>query len=140
MAESNCEDRLGEAAIFSVMVTGSHFFLFDSDADAKTSLFQRVSRDGNVEGEGELARVIYVSTQHTKHQSHKLLSIQIGIKILLATVFPHIIHLFSLLILFRSHYLVITCMSAYVFPHLIFHLFHIIRCSFYLRAVFCILW
>ena len=67
MAESNCEDRLGEAAIFSVMITGSRFFLVDSDADAKTSLFSRVSRGGSVEGEGEVARGIYVSTQHTKH-------------------------------------------------------------------------
>ena len=142
MAEGNCEDRLEEAAIFSVMITGSRFFLVDSDADAKTSLFSRVSRGGSVEGEGEVARWIYVSIEHTKHYSHKLLSKQIGIKILLATVFPHIIHLFSFLILFRSNYLVITCMSAYVFPHLIFHLFHLfhsIRHSFYLRAVFCIL-
>ena len=46
MAESNCEDRLVEAAIFSVMITGSHSFLVDSDADAKTSLFSRVLRGG----------------------------------------------------------------------------------------------
>ena len=67
MAESNCEDRLEEAAIFSVTITGSRFFLVDSAADAKTSLFSRVSRSGSVEGEGEVARKIYVNTQHTKH-------------------------------------------------------------------------
>ena len=66
MAESNCKDRPEEAAIFSVMITGSRFFLVDSDADAKTNLFSRVSRGGSVEGEGEVARVNYVSTQHTK--------------------------------------------------------------------------
>ena len=67
MAESNCKDRLEEAAIFSVMITGSRFFLVDSDADAKTSLFSRVSRGDSVEGEEEAARGTYVSTQHTKH-------------------------------------------------------------------------
>ena len=53
--------------MFSVMITGSRFFLVDSDADAKASLFSRVSRGGNVEGEGEVAKGNYVSTQHTKH-------------------------------------------------------------------------
>ena len=67
MAESNCEDRLEEAAMFSVMITGSRFFLVDSNADAKASLFSRVSRGGNVEGEGEVTKGNYVSTQHTKH-------------------------------------------------------------------------
>ena len=114
MAASKSEDRLEVAAMFSVMISGSRFFPVDSDTDARISLFSEDSRGGSV-GMGRRGQGgNYVSTQHTKQLTHKLLFYRLG------TMFPHIIHLFSLLILFKSNYLVITCMSENVFPHLIF--------------------
>ena len=77
MAASKSKDRLEVAAMFSVIISGSRFFPVDSDTDAGISLFSKDSCGGSVGAGGRGQGGNYVSTQHTKQLTHKLLFLQI---------------------------------------------------------------
>ena len=106
--------------MFSVMISGPGFFPVDSNTDVGSVYSQRIHAVAVWRWEGGGKGEIMLVHSTLNKLTHKLLFLQIRNRGLLGTVFPHIIHLFSLLILFKSNYLVIKCMSEDVFPHLIF--------------------